>query len=107
MAQSRRISQGASVGPPAEAPAGTPAATPMTDHSFTLQAVMDLKGTVASLATKVDRLIEDVGKQGDKIDTVQHQISFVRGAVWVIGGLLAIALAAAAIYVRLAASRGH
>jgi hypothetical protein len=73
----------------------------MLDHSFTLQAIMDLKGTVSSLTTKVDRLIDDVGKQGGKIDTVQHQVSFVRGATWVIGGLLAIALAAAAIYVRL------
>src|SRR5207253_10278462 len=61
-------------------PAGTPAATsPMLDHSFTLQAVMDLKGTVSSLGTKVDRLIDDVGKQGDKIDTIRNQISFVKG----------------------------
>src|ERR1700747_875201 len=85
--------------PPTQFANTTPPQTPMMDHSFTLQAIMDLKGTVSSLATKVDRLIEDVGKQGPKIDAVQHQISFVRGAIWVIGGLLGIALAAAAIYV--------
>jgi hypothetical protein len=74
----------------------------MMDHSFTLQAIMDLKGSVATLATKVDRLIEDVAKQGGKLDAVQHQISFVRGAMWVIGGLLGIALATVAVYVRIA-----
>jgi len=73
----------------------------MLDHSFTLQAVLDLKAAVSSLGTKVDRLIEDVGKHGDKIDTIRNQISFVKGATWVIGGLLAILIAAAAIYVRL------
>ncbi|HTT80936.1 MAG TPA: hypothetical protein VMF86_14770 [Stellaceae bacterium] len=79
----------------------------MMDHSFTLQAIMDLKGAVSALATKVDRLISDVSRQGEKIDAVQHQISFVRGAVWVIGGLIAVGLAAAAIYVRLAGSAIH
>jgi hypothetical protein len=53
------------------------------------------------LSTKVDRLIDDVGKQGEKIDTVRNQISFVRGAVWVIGGLLALVMVGVAIYVRL------
>jgi hypothetical protein len=72
----------------------------MLDHSFTLQAIMDLKGSVASFGTKVDRLIEDVGKQGDKIDTVRNQISFVKGAMWVICGLLAIAVTGAVIYLR-------
>ena|SRR5213595_427415 len=84
-------------------PAGTPAATsPMLDHSFTLQAVMDLKGTVSSLGTKVDRLIDDVGKQGDKIDTIRNQISFVKGALWVIGGLLALVMAGLVLYARFA-----
>jgi len=73
----------------------------MMDHSFTLQAVMELTGSVAALSAKVDRLITDVAKLSEKIDTVRSQISFVRGAVWVIGGLMAIAIAGAALYVRL------
>ena len=72
----------------------------MLDHSFTLQAIMDLKGTVASYGTKIDRLIEDVGKNGDKLDTVRNQISFVKGAMWVIGGLLVLVLAGITIYLR-------
>src|SRR5216684_900687 len=72
----------------------------MLDHSFTLQAIMDLKGTVASYGTKIDRLIDDVGKHGEKLDIVRNQISFVRGALWVIGGLLVIAMAGITIYLR-------
>jgi hypothetical protein len=63
----------------------------MLDYSFTLQAVMELQKTVAGLATKTDRLIDDVDKQGTKIDDVRHQITFVRGAVWVFAGLFALA----------------
>ena len=86
-------------GTPPEPPAGTPtAARPMLDHSFTLQAIMDLKGTVASLATKVDRLIDDTSKHGDKIDAIRQQISFVKGALWVIGGLMTLAITGFFIY---------
>jgi hypothetical protein len=76
--------------------------SPMLDHSFTLQAVMELQRTVAQLAIKTDRLIADVDKQGDRIDGVRHQISFVKGALWVIGGLIAIATTAIVIYLRTA-----
>lgn len=62
-------------------------------------AIMELKGSVAALATKIDRLIEDIGKLSEKSDTVRNQISFVRGAIWVIGGLMAIAIAGTALYV--------
>ena len=87
--------------PPNQFASTPPPHTPMMDHSFTLQAVMELTGSVAALSAKVDRLITDVAKLSEKIDTVRSQISFVRGAVWVIGGLMAIAIAGAALYVRL------
>jgi hypothetical protein len=72
----------------------------MTDYSFTLQAVMELHKLVAGLGTKTDRLISDVDKHGDKIDAVRHQISFVKGALWVIGGLLVIATGIVTWYLR-------
>ena len=90
--------------PPTQFASTTPPQTPMMDHSFTLQAIMDLKGTVATLVTKTDRLIDDVSKQGNKIDTVQHQISFVKGAMWIIGALVTvvtIALGGAALYFKI------
>lgn len=61
----------------------------MLDHSFTLQAVMELQKSVAELAAKADRLISDVSKQSEKIEGVRDQISFVKGAMWVIGIVMA------------------
>lgn len=72
----------------------------MVDHSFTLQAIMEVQRSVAELTAKTDRLIADVDSHGTKIDTIRNQISFVRGAMWVIGGLVAVAIAAAAWYLR-------
>jgi hypothetical protein len=40
---------------------------------------------IGKLTAKVDRLIDDVAKHGDKIDAVRHQVTFVKGALWVIG----------------------
>jgi len=45
---------------------------------------------IGKLSTKVDRLLEDVKSQGDKVDDLRHQVTFVKGVVWVLGGVLAI-----------------
>jgi hypothetical protein len=62
----------------------------MVDHSFTLQAVMEVQKLVAEVGVKTDRLIKDVEAHGGKIDSVRDQISFVKGALWVIGALVVI-----------------
>jgi hypothetical protein len=67
------------------------------------QMVFELQSSVGQLMAKVDRLISDVGAQGDKVDTVRHQISFVKGALWVIGGLIGIAIVGAGLYLRFGA----
>jgi hypothetical protein len=69
--------------------------------SFVLQAVIEIQRSVADLSAKTDRLIKDVDKHGDRIDAVRHQISFVKGALWVIGSLVVLISAAIAIYLRL------
>lgn len=43
---------------------------------------------IGELTTKVDTLISSVDKHGDKIDDLRHKVSFVKGAMWVIAGLL-------------------
>jgi hypothetical protein len=43
---------------------------------------------IGKLTSKVDRLIEDVGKHSEKIDAVRHQVTFVKGALWVIGFII-------------------
>jgi hypothetical protein len=63
----------------------------MLDHSFTLQAVMDLKARFGAIEAKTDRLIVDVASQSGKIDEVRHQVSFVKGAIWV-GGIAIVAI---------------
>ena len=65
-----------------------PVTTPMLDHSFTLQAIMGLERSVADLAAKTDRLIKDVASQNTKLNEVYDKITFVRGALWVIGALM-------------------
>jgi hypothetical protein len=55
---------------------------------------------LGKVGVKVDRLIQDVEGQGAKIDAVRHQISFVRGALWVFGALIAIATAAITLYLK-------
>jgi hypothetical protein len=44
---------------------------------------------IGELMTKVDTLLVNVEKQGDKIDKLEHKVTFVKGAMWVIGGMLA------------------
>ena len=53
--------------------------------------------TIGELTTKVDSLISSVDNYGEKIDDLRHKVSFVKGAMWVIGGVLAI-LSIAAIW---------
>jgi hypothetical protein len=74
--------------------------SPMLDHSFTLQAIMELQRSVAQLATKTERLITDVEGQGAKIDGIRQQISFVKGALWVIGALVTLTSIGAFVYLR-------
>lgn len=78
--------------------ASVPPQTPMLDHSFTLQAIMELKGSFGVLLTKTDRLISDVKDQGEKIDQLRHQVTFVRGALWVVGAILVAAIGLATWY---------
>ena len=60
---------------------------------------------IGKLTAKVDRLIDDVERHGDKIDAVRHQVTFVKGAIWVFGGLITlttIIVGLVALYVRTA-----
>lgn len=50
-------------------------------HDFTLQAIMDMKGSHHELIAKVDRLISDVKSQGEKLDDLRHQASFIKGGI--------------------------
>jgi hypothetical protein len=93
----KQIAEGAA--PPPTTPSESQAAVGTHDHSFTLQAVLQMQRAFGVVEQKVDRLIEDVGTHADKIDKVRHQVTFVKGALWVIGGLIVFVGALVAWYV--------
>lgn len=81
------------VSAPPEKMASVPAPPPLMDmNSFFLQSIMEMQKSISDLAAKTERLIADVAKQNEKIDKVRSQIGFARGAVWIIGTLLAATL---------------
>ncbi len=82
------------VSAPPERIANVPAPAPLMDmNSIFLQSIMETQKAVAELGAKTDRLIADVGKQSEKIEGIRGQINFFKGAAWIIGGILAAALA--------------
>lgn len=94
-------------GPPRNFPSVPPPAPAGTEDRFTLQLLVNLQMTVSEVAAKTDRLIKDVEAQSSKLDAVRHQISFVRGAVWVVGILVAFLIAAAGLLLRWGPSATH
>lgn len=55
---------------------------------------MELQKSVGQLVAKVDRLGDDTKTHGTKIDEIRHQVSFVKGAMWVAGATLAFLIIA-------------
>ncbi len=53
---------------------------------------------VGRLTANVDRLIADVKSQGVKLDDVRHNISFLKGAVWVAVPLIGLFVALASFF---------
>jgi len=53
---------------------------------------------IGEMMTKVDGLIGTVDKHGEKIDDLRHKVSFVKGAMWVMGSVLAVISLAAVWY---------
>lgn len=90
---------GPSPAAPASAPpeqvANTPPPALVKMDSILLQSMMEVQKAVAELGTKTERLVSDVSKQNEKIDNIKDQINFVRGASWVILGLLGLIFAGA------------
>lgn len=85
-------------GPPTSFPEGPPSSMPW-DHSFTLQAVMQMQKDLGVLSEKIDRMREDfVESKSDgketrgKLSEVKESIASFKGAMKVFGGLYALAL---------------
>lgn len=90
-----RTDEGHGVGPPTSEPKGNP--TPISmDHSWTLQAVMEMKKDLGVLVERIDRMREDVGTLTTKVDAVDDKVGKINTKlVWVAGictGITAIVL---------------
>ena len=83
---------------PPRAGASSEVATPAPQDLFATSDIRFVTVRIGELSTKVARLIDDVARQGEKIVGVRHQISSLRGALWVIGFVIAAMGAAAAWY---------
>lgn len=55
---------------------------------------------LGKLTANVERLITDVASHGAKIDAMRHQVSFVKGAIWIASGVLGLAVLLAGWYVQ-------
>jgi hypothetical protein len=55
---------------------------------------------IGKLTANVDHLITEVQGHGAKIDAVRHQISFVKGALWVIGAMIVLVSTAIGLYLK-------
>lgn len=84
-------------GAPTSMPEGTPSLASPTDHSFTLQAIMEMNKTLGVLSAKVENLggtisSLDARVEGfaDKLDKVRHWQSVVSGGAIVIAAIAAI-----------------
>ena len=72
----------------AETPSDFPSTTPRDLHPTT-----DIRFVIhelGKLTSKVDRLVGDVDRHGEKLGEVKDAISFVKGAIWVIGCVVVV-----------------
>ncbi len=53
--------------------------------------LVQIQKDIAKAETKVERLISDVAQHGEQLNKIAHQASFIRGAVWVLGAIFALA----------------
>lgn len=45
---------------------------------------------IGKLSSNVERLLAEVKAMGDKVDNLRHQVTFVRGTLYVLIGVMAV-----------------
>ena len=74
----------------------TPEYVTGSDHSFTLQAVMDLHKSTGALTATVDALLCSIEKQDGKISALEVTVGNVTKKIYAVGVVLAIVVAVGA-----------
>jgi hypothetical protein len=86
------------------APKSFPEVTPREvqhGHDWTLQAIMEMKGSLGELIAEVRRLSSDMKSTSDKLDAVRLRLAWLAGAAAVVGALVGLLLTVAVIVFRL------
>ena len=65
----------------------------MMDHSFTLQAIMELQKSVGQLTEAVNTTRSSLDKQGEHLGKIEEKISGITHKLYAAGVVLAIGLA--------------
>lgn len=76
----------------------TPPSYYTNDHSFTLQAIMEMQKTLGGLTQAVNTLTEESKKSRDKLDEISHNVFAAKKVMWVVGTILSF-LAGSAIFI--------
>jgi hypothetical protein len=71
---------------PTDLPKTPPQDYVLSDHSFTLQSIMEMQKALGQLTKAVETLTEESKKSSTKLDTISHKIY----AAEVVGGLLVL-----------------
>ncbi|MHB8173089.1 MAG: hypothetical protein ACYDFU_01335 [Nitrospirota bacterium] len=74
---------------PSQHPQTTPAAYPSFDHSFTLQAVMEMQKALGKLEQAVTTLTEETRTSKETLGKVSHKVYAAQVTVGVIGSIIA------------------
>ena len=81
-------------GTPDRYPTSTPPGLQAADHSWVLQAIMEMQKSLGGLEQAVKALTEQAKEQGNKLDKVSHDVTALRTtiktAAAVLGALMAI-----------------
>lgn len=98
MATSRKNSAASHASTPPDAPSG--ATTPHgyaghNDHSFTLQAIMEMQKSVGALESAVNGLTTQIGSQKQSMDDLKKKVGHVEKVMYAAGVILLIGLSLA------------
>ncbi|MCG8691154.1 MAG: hypothetical protein MI806_08085 [Minwuiales bacterium] len=72
---------------PTEFPVTTPPFV-QTDHSFTLQAIMEIQRAVGELKSSVDSLAEDQREQRKSLDKIRYFLGAATAAAAIVGAFI-------------------
>jgi len=77
-----------------EVPTNLPKTPPqeyvLPEHSFILQAIMEMQKAIGKLTQAVETLTEDSRKNGAKLDDISHKVYAAQVTIKIVGGILSI-----------------